>query len=255
MSLQKPFYRLWRPVKGYDCLGEIFKEKGTVVPSLDYLGEDCFAPQAEMQSLVTTAHLIIRDLYELFDYVEPRNENEKTFSHRIYELFLRTATEFESNCKGILRANGYAKADNITDYFKISKAARLWEYRVVFNRWIPELEFKPFETWANDDYESLPWYKSYNNVKHNRYEFFCEANLGNLMNAVAGLLCILHAQIGENMVEASIERVYSSQSEQDEVHSATFLIKAPKFMDEEQYEFVWDQIKDEAEPVVKYPFV
>lgn len=255
MSVPKPYFRLWRPVKGYDCLGEIFKEKGTVVPSLDYLGEDCFAPQAEMQSLVTTAHLIIRDLYELFDYVEPRNENEKTFSHRIYELFLRTATEFESNCKGILKANGYAKADNITDYFKINKAARLWEYRVVFNRWMPEKEFVPFEKWQEQEFESLPWYKSYNNVKHNRYECFNEANFGNLMNAVAGLLCILHAQIGENMVEASIERVYSSQSEQDKVHSAAFLIKAPKFPDEEQYEFVWDQIKNEAEPVVRYLFV
>ena len=258
MLVNKPYCRLWRPVKGYDSLGEIFKEKGTLIPTIEFLNDDRFAPQAEMQSLMASTHLIIRDLYELLDFVEPHNDNEKTYSHRIYELFLRTATEFESNCKGILKANGYNKKDEdlkASDYFKIAKAARLSEYVVTFHRWLPERKFKPFEQWANAEYKSLPWYKSYNNVKHNRYKCFSEANLGNLMNAVAGLLCILHAQIGENMVEAGIERVYSSQNKQEEVHTAAFMIKAPAFTEEEQYDFIWDEIKMTAEPVQKYPFV
>lgn len=257
MTLNKPYCRLWRPVKGYDIMDEIFKEKGTLIPSLGFLNDDRFAPQAEMQSLLASAHLIIRDLYEVLDYVEPHNDNEKTYSHRIYELFLRAATEFESNCKGILKANGYNKKDDdlkAFDYFRIAKAARLSEYVVTFYRWLPERKFKPFEQWANTDYKSLPWYKSYNNVKHNRYTCFNEANLGNLMNAVAGLLCILHAQIGENMVEAGIERVYSSQNKQEEVHTAAFLIETPKFPDEEQYVFIWDEIKTMPNPVQKYSF-
>ena len=49
----------------------------------------------------------MRDLNEIFDFVEPSNDNTSVYSHRIYELLLRAATEFESNCKGILKANGY----------------------------------------------------------------------------------------------------------------------------------------------------
>ena len=69
------------------------------MPTQDYLGDERFACQAELESLITTAHLIVCDLYEVFDYVEPHDDNMDIYSHRIYELFLRTATEFESNCK------------------------------------------------------------------------------------------------------------------------------------------------------------
>ena len=258
MTLNKPYCRLWRPVKGYNSLGEIFKEEGTLIPSLGFLNDERFTPQAEMQSLLASTHLIIRDLYEVLDFVEPHNDNENTYSHRIYELFLRTATEFESNCKGMLKANGYKKKDEelkAPDYIKIAKPARLSEYVVTFHRWLPTREFKPFEQWATSNYKSLPWYKSYNSVKHNRYSCFREANLGNLMNAVAGLLCILHAQIGENMVEAGIERVYASQNKQDEVHTAAFKIKAPLFPDDDQYDFVWDKIKAMPDPVQEFLFV
>lgn len=257
MTLRKPYCRLWRPVKGYESLGYIFKEKETLIPTLGFLDDDRFVPQAEMHSLLASAHLIVRDLYEVLDFVEPHNDNEKTYSHRIYELFLRTATEFESNCKGILIANGYNKpVDELKafDYFKIARAARLSEYVVTFHRWSPLREFKPFAQWADSNYKSLSWYKSYNSVKHNRYNCFNEANLGNLMNSVAGLLCILHAQIGENMVEASIERVYSCQNKQDEVHTASFVIETPKFPDDEQYDFIWDNIKTKPDPVQKYSF-
>ena len=32
----------------------------------------------------------------MIDYIEPTNENKFVYSHRIYELLLRTATEFEA---------------------------------------------------------------------------------------------------------------------------------------------------------------
>lgn len=71
MSITKPYHRIWRPVKGYKQFGEMFAEPGTKVPTIDYLCDDKYACQAERQSLVTTAHLIMRDLYEVFNYVEP----------------------------------------------------------------------------------------------------------------------------------------------------------------------------------------
>lgn len=109
MGITKPYCRLWRPLKGYGLFNRMFSD-GEPAVTTEYLYDERFACQAEMESLVATAHLIVRDLYEIFDFVEPCDANVVAYSHRIYELFLRTATEFESNCKGILNANG----DNIT---------------------------------------------------------------------------------------------------------------------------------------------
>ena len=256
MGIGKPYCRLWRPVKGYESLSLNWQEDQPVA-SIDYLDDNRFVGQAEMESLVTTAHLIIRDLYEVFNYIEPCDSNQHVYSHRIYELFLRTATEFESNCKGILRDNNYAKAEkdmNILDYYKIAPAVKLLDYMVSFERWGTRRMFMPFAGWNQTAQAPLTWYQEYNHVKHNRYSNFSKANLENLMNAVAGLLCILHAQIGENMDRACFEGNGVTQSSQDEVVTNTFTIKAPTFTDAEQYEFIWDDIKGNPDAVQKYIF-
>ena len=225
--------------------------------SVEYLEDERFACQAEMKSLVTTTHLIVRDLYELFDYVEPCDANLSVYSHRIYELFLRTATEFESNCKGILKANGYTRHDkdmSIKDYFKIAPVAKLPEYKVTFQRWSTIHEFSPFFTWNTASYAPLPWYQGYNNVKHDRYNNFSQASFENLMNAISGLLCILHAQIGSNMINACFEGFGSAQQNQVEVQTDTFVIKSPAFMISEYYDFTWDALKKTPNPIQKYVF-
>ena len=56
-------------------------------------------------------------------------------------------------------------------------------------------------------------------------------------------------------MEASIERDYSCQNKQDEVHTASFVIETPKFPDDEQYDFIWDKIKTKPDPVQKYSFI
>lgn len=256
MGIGKPYKRLWRPLKGYDSMGLIWQEDHPVA-TIDYLEDNRFVGQAEMGSLVTTAHLIVRDLYEVFNYIEPCDANQNVYSHRIYELFLRTATEFESNCKGILRDNDYTKAErdmNIVDYFKIAFVAKLQDYKVNFERWGTHREFRPFAGWNQTSQVPLTWYQEYNNVKHNRYTNFSKANLENLMSAVAGLLCILHAQIGENMDRACFEGNGIAQPRQDEVITNSFTIKAPTFTDAEQYEFIWDDIKGNSDAVQKYSF-
>lgn len=255
MAITNPYHRLWRPLKGYEFLGMIFRE-GTPTPTLDYLTDSNFANQPEMQSLLTTAHLIIRDLYEIFNYVEPNDTNLMTFSHRIYELLLRTATEFESNCKGILDANGYIARGNMTivDYFRIASVQRLSEYRVTFDRWAQNHEFQPFAAWSTSTYAPLPWYQGYNNVKHNRFANFHEANLDNLMNAVSGLLSILHAQLGEEMQSSCFQGISMTQDSEDKVVTESFTITTPSFPENEQYEFIWETLKNTPNPVQSYPF-
>ncbi len=70
--------------------------------------------------------LLLRDLQELFDYVEPSDTNLKCYSYRIYELLVRACIEVEANCKAILLENGYKKEDdlNMNDYKKVEKTHR-----------------------------------------------------------------------------------------------------------------------------------
>lgn len=220
-----------------------------------YLYDDRFVSQGEMLTLVTTCRLMFQDLYQLFYFIEPNDMNLNTFSHRVYELYLRATTEFESNCKRILEENGYTKSGNwnIADYEKLSSVCRLPEYKVKFNRWASEREFTPFADWSTPS-ASLSWYQDYNKVKHNRYEQFTKANLGNLMNAFAALLSIIHAQCGERMTVGFIDGLHCAPISQEQLDFNDFTIYAPLFPEAEQYDFVWNDIREAPDPVQKYSF-
>ena len=221
---------------------------------LKYLKDERFACQAEMESLVTTSRLIFDDLYELLNYVDPHDKNLNTFSHRIYELFLRTATEVESNFKGIMLANGYKKPDGMEDYFKVASAARLYDYKVIFTRWSTSRLFTPFAEWNGTKFTGLTWYQEYNSVKHNRFKNFELANLKNLMTAMAALLSILYAQLGENMDIGYTEGISVCQDDQAILVSGKFTLYAPHFPEEEQYDFKWNDLKEDANPIEHYQF-
>ncbi len=259
MAIAKPYHRIWRPVKGYDW-GKVafpFGNEEEPKPTLDYLYDDRFANQEEKKSLITATRMILRDVNSLYDYIEPSDDNLGVYSHRIYELLLRTATEFEANCKGILKANGYPKSENewcVKDYFKISKAARLNEYSLTFERWETVHEFRPFNAWNPSRREPLTWYDAYNEVKHDRYGNFKKARLEYLMNALAGLICIMHAQYGEGMSHVGFQEYGTTDINEGTVVTPMFTIKAPQFPDEEQYGFVWDNIEKAQYPIVNYSF-
>ncbi len=259
MAIAKPYHRIWRPVKGYDW-GKVafpFGNDNEPKPTLDYLYDDRFANQEEKKSLITATRMILRDLNSLYNYIEPSDDNLGVYSHRIYELLLRTATEFEANCKGILKANSYSKPENewcVKDYFKISKVARLNEYSLTFERWESTHEFKPFIEWNPSRREPLSWYDAYNDVKHDRYGNFKKARLEFLMNALAGLICIMHAQYGEGMSHVGFQEYGTTDINEGTVVTPMFTIKAPLFPDEEQYGFVWDNIMNGQDPIVNYSF-
>ena len=52
MTIDKPFYRIWRPVKGYDWSKATFPwdDNEEPKPTLDYLYDDRFADQEEKKS-------------------------------------------------------------------------------------------------------------------------------------------------------------------------------------------------------------
>ncbi len=151
--------------------------------------------------------LLEQDLLKLFEYIEPCNSNRKVFSQRSYELFLRAATEFETNCKKILRANGYTKKSskdwNIEDYKKIEQATKLSQYKINLNIWHPTGKiFQPLKPWGSPKKLSLKWYQDYNDVKHDRSDRFEKASLINVVNAVSAVWAILYAQFSYYIFES-----------------------------------------------------
>ncbi len=122
--------------------------------------------------------LLLKDLQELFDYVEPADKNLSCYSYRIHALLLRACVEVEANCKAILAENGYSKSSdmNMVDYKKINTTHRLSSYQVKVPYWNGSKEMRsPFSAWASG--AALPWYQAYNITKHNRLAEFEEANV------------------------------------------------------------------------------
>lgn len=231
MAVTKPYYRIYRPGLHRDTFNN---------PTEGYERDAMFLPEAEKKSMIKAAQLIIDDFERLFEYIEPHTSNENVFSHRIYELLLRVCTEVESCCKGILIANGHA-AKNMDDYKKIEQATHLSGYTVQYSNWLPsKYVTQPFANWAIG--ATLPWYKAYNDVKHNRCQNFSKASLKNLLDAISGLLCIIHAQIGDGVQYVFENNLYFSSDDLD-VDVRSFKIIPYQIPDAEKYDFVWDDIK------------
>jgi len=117
MPILKPYYRIWRGKEGYP-----------------YILDERYAK--DRVSLCRAYRIILQDLSNLFNFIEPTDDNLNTYSHKTYELFLRICTEFESNCKLILQSNGYVvERGNIKDYYLINKAMHLSEYSLIIPMW------------------------------------------------------------------------------------------------------------------------
>jgi hypothetical protein len=224
MTLNRPYKRIARPFNTPS--GSYFAHVGGTIDE-SYLVDHNFAP--DRTTAIRGYHAIENDLRRVFEFVEPHNKNVDVFSTRLYEIFLRASTEFESNCKSILSANEYnQKRDlNMRDYKKIEAATRLSEYQIRLTIWAdaPRV-LSPLEPWSSG--KSLSWYQDYNTVKHNRTDEFERANLKNTVDAVAALFAILFAQF--NILAFSAHELVSSWNDWNgwlAHHNSIFQIKLP----------------------------
>lgn len=108
---------------------------------------------------------------------------------------MRTCIEIEANLKAILRENGYSRSGDwsMTDYKKLEATHFLSAYEIKFPFWQGTAHTRmPFAAWATGG--GLDWYQAYNDAKHDRHEKFSQANFGNLLSAICGLVAVLSAQ-------------------------------------------------------------
>jgi hypothetical protein len=149
----------------------------------------------EPEHFVRAFKIIQKDMFDIFDYVEPADTNSECYSYRVHALHMRTCIEVEANCKAILQENGYSKVGdwNMNDYRKLDKTHHLSTYEVRLPVWRGTQNVRrPFNDWSTGG--GLVWYQAYNHAKHDRHDQFPEANFRNLLDAVSGLVALLSAQ-------------------------------------------------------------
>ena len=127
------------------------------------------------------------DLINLTRFIEFNNDNLKTYSIELAHILLSASSEIDAILKQICYLIDKNKtANNINEYQEIIKA-NLPEFtneKIRINRY--GIEFTPWEKW--NEGLNPTWWKSHNNVKHQRNEYFNQANLENTLGAVGALL-------------------------------------------------------------------
>ncbi len=202
--------------------------------------------------------LLQKDLLELFDYVEPSDQNLGCYSYRIHELLLRACIEVEANCRAILVENGYQKNPrdlNMLDYIKIEQSHRLSDYRVRVPTWSGNAGIKaPFHAWGTGG--SLPWYQAYNATKHDRHAAFKRATFEQMLDAVCGCLVILSAQfLGEDFSGQSVSIVADGPPDgMEDAIGDYFRVKYAQWPASDRYDFTWHQIANAPDPFQQYQY-
>lgn len=257
MSFNKPFYRNYRPVK---------KSPNSGYSSWAYIVDHSYSKNPEYY---TRAFSIIQeDIIKLFEYVEPSDINNVTYSFRIHELLTRICIEVEANFKAILRENIFDPKDKdgksrseqnwkINDFKIVNKTHHLDDYAIQLPFWKGNLNVrKPFEAWKSN--LPLSWYQAYNKAKHDRVHNFDKANFGNLIDAYCGLCVILSSQFrtedfmpGEQSLGVNTDSYFGGG-----FGLGNYLIVdwPDDWKEEELYDFDWSKLKTESERFAKIDY-
>lgn len=139
-----------------------------------------------------------RDLEVASRYVEFTPQNFTAYSIEFAHLLFAAASEVDVIAKLLcIRLQPKKPHGNID------------QYRAVLMKGIPDLPstevfvprygltLKPWDNWARE--ENPDWWRSYNNVKHQRDTHFNEATLKNAINSLGALLILIYHHYGYSL--------------------------------------------------------
>src|SRR5688500_7110661 len=130
---------------------------------------------------------IERDLENISRYIEFANANLETYSVELTHLLLSASSEVDVVMKQLCSLlDPTRQTNNIDDYRAVIQATlpSLIGEEITIERY--GLKFKPWINWngtTNPD-----WWRSHNNVKHQRNNYFHEANFKNKIYSIGSLL-------------------------------------------------------------------
>jgi hypothetical protein len=142
------------------------------------------------------------DLEHTTRYVEIAPDNFSTYSIEYTRIILSASSEIDVISKLLCqRINPAGSYENINQYRQclFSHYSNFDSFEIMLPRY--GLIRKPWEAWRTEQNPS--WWRSYNNIKHERDKYFHKANLENAIDAVAGLFCLVLAYQYPNVLEMS----------------------------------------------------
>ncbi len=143
--------------------------------------------------------ILLGKLEELFETIEPNQDNSSTYGLKIREVILLACMEVESSLSAVLKENNYPVSGSWStkDYVKLLQPMLLDAYEIYLQQYPNYPHFTPFKGWDSvRPTQSLPWYNAYNKTKHNREEHLNFATLENAILAVSAAVVVFHAQFG-----------------------------------------------------------
>jgi hypothetical protein len=222
-------------------------DRGQYYPRMYRFGRIILSDE-DQKALTATArsvHLLLRDLDELFEVVEPHAANAAAFGLKMRKLLILACTELEALWRAVLEANLYPLGERLTteDYVKLRLPMRLSDYEIGLVDYPDYPKVAPFRVWSEaKPTASLPWYDAYNLVKHDKERNLNLASLGNCIAASAAVFIIAVAQFGD--------RHFVTRSQYPQ---RTFgLRRVPIFQPEEQYEA--EGLEDRELTRASFPF-
>ncbi len=174
---------------------------------------------------------LLQDLLEVFRVVEPSSVSSAAYGPALQKLIFAACSEFEAQCGGILRANGYPDTGRWTtqDYFELNEALGLQEYGLCLAQYAAYPEIRPFQNWTTPGTTaSLAWFDVYNKLKHRNEECYHLGSIEVAVEACAAVLVMCQAQFG-----------WSIFHEQGRIGQRVFrMTSAYSHSSHEQYQFV-----------------
>ena len=150
------------------------------------------------------------DLENVSRYIEFIDANLDTYSIELAHLLLASSSECDVVLKELCALlSPKKKRKNIDDYRKIieSKLPEFINEPIFINRY--SISVKPWDNWNKDTNPN--WWKSYKNVKHERNQYFNEANLHNTICSIGGLLIACYYYY-KNLFEIESTRTLQPQT-------------------------------------------
>jgi len=133
-----------------------------------------------------------KDLEVISRYIEFTEQNLATYSIELAHLLFAAASEVDVVAKLLCeKVAPEAPRNNIDQYRHVLLSAMpdLPRREVLVERY--GLSFCPWDNWAEG--ANPLWWRSYNNVKHERGAYFHEATLKNTLNALGALLIFIYS--------------------------------------------------------------
>ena len=132
-----------------------------------------------------------RDLENLSRYIEFAEANYQTYSTELVRIYLAAGSEIAVLLRQLCNLVApEVKVENIKGYRKIitEHYPEIAKEKVYIRSYT--LTFEPWKDWQNDIASMEPnpeWWTAHNKVKHRRHMAYPQANLKNVMDAVAAL--------------------------------------------------------------------